>query len=89
MVDKLPEYNGRLAPAPWGQVRLTGRNKKLLKLGASKGCPTCLGRGWTGGPVAGTPCACLNVRLPAQDRPGYTPNHERRAQGSLFADLGS
>lgn len=87
-MDKLPEYNGRLAPAPWGQVRLTARNKKLLKLGASKGCPSCGGKGWTGGPVAGTPCACLNVRLPAQAEAGYTPGRELREQGTLFPNAG-
>ena len=60
----LPDYHGHLTTPSWGQIRLTGRNKRLLRAGASSGCPACQGRGWTGGPVAGLPCVCLNARLP-------------------------
>lgn len=60
----LPDYSGPLKPAPWGQVRLTGRSKRILRMGAAKGCPTCLGRGFTGGAISGLPCVCLNASLP-------------------------
>jgi len=61
----LPDYHGQLGAAPpWGQVRLTKRTKRILLRGCSKGCPTCHGVGFTGGPDLGTPCHCVNASLP-------------------------
>lgn len=60
MSDPLPQYKGRLGPAPWSAVRLTAANLKALAEAAEEGCRGCKGTGYVGGPEFGEVCHCVH-----------------------------
>lgn len=61
-VDRLPEFKGRLAPAPWSGLHLTQALEEHLQVAALKGCKGCSGRGWIGQKPVVEICHCIHRR---------------------------
>lgn len=61
--EKLPEFKGRLAPAPWSGIKLNAELEGHLAVAALKTCAGCLGKGWHGKKPVVEICHCVNRPL--------------------------
>lgn len=64
MPEKLPDYRGRLAGAPWSGFVLTEEIRRSLKAAALRGCTVCKGNGFLGSGETVQVCHCTNRRVP-------------------------
>lgn len=60
--EKLPEFKGRLVPAPWSGLYLNAELEGHLRLAALKSCKGCEGRGWHGKRPVVEICHCIHRR---------------------------
>lgn len=70
----LPEFQGRLGPAPWSGLKLTPDLQARLRQGADRSCKGCLGSGYLGDGSGATVevCHCVTLRseLPPSHKKG-------------------